>query len=75
MKGNDIPIASQAVSISDAYNALVSKRSYKEPIAHEKAVQMINNGQCGVFNPDLLECFNKVIDGIYQEIYAADLID
>lgn len=75
LKGNDIPIASQAVSISDAYNALVSKRSYKEPIAHEKAVQMINNGQCGVFNPDLLECFNKVIDGIYQEIYAADLID
>ena len=74
LKGEQIPIAAQAVSLSDAYNALVSRRPYKEPISHEMAVRMINGGQCGAFNPDLLECFNKVIDGIYQEIYAADLI-
>lgn len=72
--GKEIPIAAQAVSLSDAYNALVSRRPYKEPISHEMAVRMINSGQCGAFNPDLIECFNKVIDGIYQEIYAIDFI-
>ncbi|MBQ3825639.1 MAG: response regulator [Spirochaetaceae bacterium] len=70
----EIPISAQAVSLSDAYNALVSRRPYKEAIGHEMAVRMINGGQCGAFNPDLLECFNKVIDGIYQEIYAIDFI-
>ena len=72
--GAEIPISAQAVSLSDAYNALVSRRTYKEAIPHEMAVRMINGGQCGAFNPDLLECFNKVIDGIYQEIYAMDFI-
>mgnify|MGYP002624866197 FL=1 len=72
--GSEIPISAQAVSLSDAYNALVSRRPYKEAIGHEMAVRMINGGQCGAFNPDLLECFNKVIDGIYQEIYAIDFI-
>lgn len=74
LKGNKIPLSAQVVSLADAYNALMSKSIYKEAYNHEKACSMINNGQCGSFNPILLTCFNNVIDGIYQELYANDFL-
>ena len=58
LKGDEIPISAQIVSIADVYDALVNKRVYKEAFTHELAVQMINNGECGTFSPDILECFN-----------------
>lgn len=64
LKGEEIPISAQVVSIADAYDALVSKRVYKEGYSHEKAMQMIMSGECGTFNPLLLEC----LQDIQQEI-------
>lgn len=62
--GDDIPIAAQLVSIADVYDALTSERCYKTAYTHEKALSMINNGECGVFNPLLLQCLNNLKDDI-----------
>lgn len=56
---DEIPISAQVVSIADVYDALVSKRVYKSAFAHEEAVEMILEGQCGIFSPKLLECFKE----------------
>lgn len=55
--GDEIPIAAQVVSIADVYDVLVSPRVYKPAYSHDDAVAMIRRGECGVFNPKLLECF------------------
>ena len=51
MKGEEIPISAQVVSLADVYDALVSDRVYKKAYSHEKAIEMILNGECGMFNP------------------------
>lgn len=55
--GDEIPIAAQIVSIADVYDALVNERVYKDAFPKEEAFRMIMNGECGKFNPKLLECF------------------
>lgn len=60
LKGDEIPIAAQIVSLADVYDALVSERVYKPPYTHEQAIAMILNGECGVFNPKLIECLKAV---------------
>ena len=62
LKGDQIPIWSQIVGIVDVYDALVSPRVYKAAYTHEKAVEMIMNGECGNFNPDLLTCLQECKD-------------
>lgn len=57
LKGDEIPVWAQAVSIADVYDALVSKRCYKDAYRKEKAFQMILDGECGIFAPKLLRCF------------------
>lgn len=57
LKGDEIPVSAQIVSIADVYDALVSKRVYKDAIDYDEAVNMIKSGACGVFNPSLLEAF------------------
>ena len=57
LKGNEISIWSQVVSLADVYDALISKRVYKDAFSYEKALQMIQNGECGIFNPTLLKVF------------------
>ncbi|MEF2595189.1 MAG: diguanylate cyclase, partial [Lachnospiraceae bacterium] len=64
LKGEEIPISAQVVSLADVYDALVSDRVYKKAYSHEKAIQMILNGECGVFNPLLLECLLDIEDKI-----------
>ncbi|MGN0701130.1 MAG: HD-GYP domain-containing protein [Oscillospiraceae bacterium] len=54
--GDDIPISAQIVSIADVYDALTSERCYKKAYSHEKAIEMICGGECGCFNPLLLQC-------------------
>ena len=66
LKGDEIPIAAQLVSLADVYDALTSERCYKKAYPHEKAMQMILNGECGAFNPLLLECLVD-IQGELQE--------
>ena len=72
LKGDEIPISAQVVSIADAYDALISERVYKPAFSHEKAVEMIVNGECGTFNPILLECLLESQDTIRQELLKQD---
>ena len=60
LKGEQIPLSAQIVSIADVYDALVNERVYKSAFSKEKAFQMIVTGECGVFSPKLLDCFWNV---------------
>ena len=62
LKGDEIPIAAQVVSVCDVYDALISERPYKRAYTHDEAVKMIKNGECGAFNPVILECFDECAD-------------
>lgn len=64
LKGNYIPISAQVVSIADVYDALVSERVYKKAYSHEKAIEIIINGECGEFNPVLIQCLKDCSDRI-----------
>ena len=68
LKGDDIPISAQLVSMADVYDALTSERCYKKAFPHETAVQMITNGECGAFNPLLIQCLLDVQGELKQEI-------
>lgn len=60
LAGDSIPISAQIVALADVYDALTSQRAYKPPLAHEKAIEMILSGQCGAFDPLLLQCLADV---------------
>ena len=60
LKGEEIPISAQVVSIVDVYDALTSERCYKKAFDHDTAVKMILEGQCGQFNPVLLKCLKEL---------------
>lgn len=64
IKGDEIPISAQIVALADVYDALTSERVYKPAFSHEKAMEMILNGECGCFNPILLECLKQSSDAI-----------
>lgn len=68
LKGDEIPLSAQIVSLADVYDALTSERVYKPAFSHEKAIQMILNGECGAFNPLLLECLVEAQDAIRQDL-------
>ena len=73
LKGEDIPISAQVVALADVYDALTSKRVYKPPFTHPQALKMILEGQCGAFNPILLECLTQLSDAIRKELEQTDL--
>lgn len=60
LKGDEISRWAQVVSLADVYDALVSKRVYKDAFSYEEAIEMIQTGKCGIFNPKLVECFISV---------------
>ena len=64
LKGDEIPISAQIVSLADVYDALVSERVYKKAFTHETALNMIFNGECGQFNPVLLDCLSDIAKDI-----------
>lgn len=70
--GDEIPIAAQVVSMADVYDALTSERVYKKAFSHEKAMEMILNGECGTFNPLLLECLQEIVGEIGFSLDIAD---
>ena len=69
LKADEIPISAQVVSVADVYDALVSKRIYKKAFSHEKALQMILNGECGQFNPILIDCLKEISEEIKTEYH------
>lgn len=68
LKGDEIPIAAQVVSVADVYDALTSVRVYKDAIPHQEAIQMILDGKCSEFNPLLLDCLLEVQDRIAETL-------
>lgn len=68
LKGDDIPIAAQVVALADVYDALTSERCYKKAYSHEDALNMILDGQCGSFNPLLLQCLQEITTVLKQEL-------
>lgn len=74
LKGDDIPISAQIVSIADVYDALTNERCYKEAYTHEKSLEMIFNGECGTFNPLLLECLDECSEEIRARLQS-NIID
>ena len=68
LKGEEIPISAQVVALADVYDALISDRVYKKAYTHEKAIEMILNGECGTFNPLLLECLVDIKDRLKEEM-------
>ena len=73
--GDEIPIAAQVVSLADVYDALISKRVYKQAYSHEQAMQMIKEGQCGKFNPLLMSCLDDIADTLERELKINSLSD
>jgi putative two-component system response regulator len=74
LKGNEISIWAQATSIADVYDALTSERVYKAAYTHQEAVDMIIHGECGVFNPKMLDCFLSIQDALAERRHL-DLLD
>lgn len=70
LKGDDIPITAQVVALADVYDALRSNRVYKPSYSHEKTINMIMNGECGAFNPILLECLSEASDTLEETLKA-----
>ena len=70
--GEKIPISAQVVSLADVYDALVSERVYKKAFSHEKALEMIQNGECGTFNPLLLRCMTEAQDKLKTMMEVAE---
>jgi len=72
LKGDQIPISAQIVSVADVYDALVNERVYKSAFSKEQAFQMIATGECGVFSPKILDCFWNVRKEFEQCVIAAE---
>ena len=72
LKGDAIPIAAQVVALADVYDALTSERCYKQAYSHEKAVDMILHGECGSFNPLLMECLKESSELLRTELQRSE---
>ncbi len=68
LEGDQIPLSAQAVSVADVYDALTSERVYKKAFSHEKAMEMILGGECGTFNPRILECLKETADVLKENL-------
>lgn len=73
LKGDEIPISAQVVSLADVYDALTSTRVYKPAFTHQQAMKMILNGECGVFNPILIECLEEQGERLAKELKVRSL--
>lgn len=67
LSGDEISIWAQVVSVADVYDALTSERVYKSAYDHETAVNMIFNGECGTFNPKVLQAFQNVMEKAHRD--------
>ena len=72
LKGDEIPIAAQVAALADVYDALTSERCYKQSYSHEKAVDMILHGECGSFNPLLMECLKESSELLRTELQRSE---
>lgn len=66
LKGGDIPLSAQIVSVAEAFDALLTNSVYRPPVPFEKAYQMVIEGNCGIFSPELLQCFKMNKDKLRE---------
>ena len=66
LKGDEISIGVQVVSIVDVYDALIRPRIYSQPVSKEQAYQMIADGECGQFSPDVLKCLELAKEDVFH---------
>lgn len=66
LKGEEIPFEAKIMAIADVYDALVSKRCYKQPMTHEKACKVIKDSMGTHFDPLLEDCFDKASSEIHR---------
>jgi response regulator RpfG family c-di-GMP phosphodiesterase len=67
LRGKAIPISARLMALADVYDALISKRVYKPPFPHEKAVEIITEGRAKHFDPDIVDAFLRV-EGQFRAI-------
>ena len=72
LKGDEIPIAAQVVALADVYDALTSERCYKHAYDHDTALRMVLNGECGAFNPLLLDCLKESSEQLRTELTRSE---
>jgi putative two-component system response regulator len=65
LKGDEIPISARLMAVADVYDALISRRVYKEPMSHERAVEIITQTSGRHFDPDVVEAFLAVQDNFH----------
>ncbi len=75
LAGDDIPLSAQIVAIADVYDALISPRVYKSSYATEVAFEMIMNGECGQFSPDILECFRLAKRDFFDIVEVSNMFN
>ena len=66
LKGKELSIGVQVVSVADVYDALISPRVYREPFSKDKAYDMITGGECRQFSPDVMECFALAKEDVFN---------
>ena len=71
LKGDEIPIAAQVVALADVYD-VTSERCYKHAYDHDTALRMILNGECGAFNPLLLDCLRESSEQLRTELTRSE---
>ncbi len=75
LEGDAIPISAQIVAVADVYDALVSPRVYKKPYVNDTAYDMILNGECGQFSPDVLECFELAKEDFFNIVEVIKMFE
>ena len=66
LKGDEIPLAGRLMALADVYDALISKRVYKPPFPHQRAVDIILQGKGAHFDPDMVEAFLDIQEEFRQ---------
>ena len=66
LKGEEIPLSARVMAVADVFDALVSRRSYKEPFSFEKAMEIIREGSGSHFDPKIVEAFINASDEVRE---------
>lgn len=71
LEGEEIPLISQIIAVADAWDAMISSRSYREPLSEEKALQEIKDNKRSQFSPAVVEVFShnrdEILDNLFEE--------
>lgn len=72
LAGSAIPVTAKVFAVIDVFDALTSRRPYKEPFTFEKSMRIVNEGRGTHFDPGILDEFNKIAETLYRDIHEAD---